>query len=497
MIVAEHLETFLADARRRGNGDGVPGFVERELREFLTCGVLASGFARFRCRDCFREVLVAFSCKGRGFCPSCCGRRMAELAANLVDGVLGGLPVRQWVLTLPHRLRFALAWDHRLCRAVLAVFVRAVLGFERRRARRRGVANGRGAAITAIQRFGSALNTNVHFHTLVVQGVFADRPDGTRYFAPAPAPANREVARLLATIQRRVTRLVARHGIDLANPSAETDNVDPRQLEWPAYAAMQGAAVLGRVATGARAGDRVIRVGATVAPIETTAGELHAAAGGFDLHAAVAVPAGDRDRLEHLCRYVLRPPVAENALERAADGRILLRLRRRWRDGTWAVRFTPTELLEKLAAMIPKPRINLLVYHGEFAPPARGRADAVRAARERSARERACEEAGALARGPTPPAAAGAPAQESPATPEQSPPRPVPPPDGRPTYYPWAALLRRTFAIDVLECPECGGRLRLLATIAHPPTIAAILRHLGLPEEVPSPAPARQADRSA
>jgi four helix bundle protein len=134
-IVAEHLETFLAEARRRGSGDGVPAFVERELREFLTCGVLANGFARFRCRDCFREVLVAFSCQGRGFCPSCCGRRMAERAAHLVDGVLGGLPVRQWVLTLPHRLRYALAWDHRLCRAVLAVFIRAVLGFERRRAR--------------------------------------------------------------------------------------------------------------------------------------------------------------------------------------------------------------------------------------------------------------------------------------------------------------------------------------------------------------------------
>ena len=104
-VVREHLESFLAEARERGGGEGVPAFVERELREFLTCGVMASGFARFRCRDCAHEVLVAFSCKGRGFCPSCCGRRMAEQAAHLTDGVLGGLPVRQWVLTLPHRLR--------------------------------------------------------------------------------------------------------------------------------------------------------------------------------------------------------------------------------------------------------------------------------------------------------------------------------------------------------------------------------------------------------
>ena len=79
---------------------------------------MARGFARFRCDGCAREILVAFSCKGR-ICPSCSGRRMGELAAHLVDGVLGGLPVRQWVLTLPFRLRYRLAYDHRLCRAVL------------------------------------------------------------------------------------------------------------------------------------------------------------------------------------------------------------------------------------------------------------------------------------------------------------------------------------------------------------------------------------------
>jgi hypothetical protein len=104
---------------------------------------MASGFARFRCSGCAREILVAFSCKGRGFCPSCCGRRMAVLAAHLVDGVLGDLPVRQWALTLPHRLRYALAYDPRLCRAVLGVFVRALLAFERRRARAQGLV-GRG-----------------------------------------------------------------------------------------------------------------------------------------------------------------------------------------------------------------------------------------------------------------------------------------------------------------------------------------------------------------
>ncbi len=280
------------------------------------------GFPRFRCAGCEHELLVAFSCKGRGFCPSCCGRRMAELAAHLVDGVLGGLPVRQWVLTLPYRLRYALAWDHRLCRAVLAVFIRAILSFERRRATRRGVSNGVGGAVTAIQRFGSALNTNVHFHTLVAQGVFMRQADGSVRFAPAPAPSDQEVEALLATVRRRIVRLAARHGIKLDESSDAADAADERLLDNPTYAQMQGAAVVGRLAMGPRAGRPVLRVGRRDSVGgRTSKGPLHAHIDGFDLHAAVAVPAGDRQRLEHLCRYVLRPPLAHvERLERTTDG---------------------------------------------------------------------------------------------------------------------------------------------------------------------------------
>ena len=240
--------------------------------------------------------------------PSCCGRRMAELAAHLADGVLGGLPVRQWVLTLPYRLRYALAWDHRLCRTVLAVFARPVLAFERRRARRRGIRSGRGGAVTGIQRFGSALNLNVHFHMVAAQGVFFEKADGALGFAPAPAPADREVARLLATVRRRIVRLVKRHGIELEQPSDEEHAADERLFECPMYGEMQGAAVTGRVATGPRAGRTVMRVGRDLyaAPITST-GPLHAHLDGFDLHAAVAVPAGDRERLAHLCRLCGAP----------------------------------------------------------------------------------------------------------------------------------------------------------------------------------------------
>jgi Putative transposase len=119
------------------------------------------------------------------------------------------------VLTLPYRLRYRLAYDHRLCRGVLAVFVRALLTFERRRARERGI-EGRGGAVTAIQRCGSALNTNIHFHTLVAEGVFEQWPNGSLRFVPAPAPpSDVEVVRLLVSVRRRIMRLVRRHGIEL------------------------------------------------------------------------------------------------------------------------------------------------------------------------------------------------------------------------------------------------------------------------------------------
>ncbi len=212
-----HLLEFLAEARRRsGDGAGVPGFVEQEMRDFLSCGSFARGFARFRCEGCRTEILVPFACKGRGFCPSCCGRRMAELSMHLVDAVLGGLPVRQWVLTCPWRLRYAMAWDHGLCRAVLAVFMRAVLGLQRRRARRRGLHGGVGGAVTAIQRSGAALNVNVHFHSLVGDGVFARAPSGATRFVALPPPTDDEVAQLADTIRRRVAALVRRRGIELS-----------------------------------------------------------------------------------------------------------------------------------------------------------------------------------------------------------------------------------------------------------------------------------------
>src|SRR5256712_6021558 len=154
-VIALHLEAFVRAVAEAGDGAGLPQFVEREFREFLLCGVFEAGAARFQCEGCTREHLVPFSCKGRGWCPSCGGRRMTERAAHLVDEVLPRVPVRQWVLTVPYRLRYLMAWNHEVSRAVLGVYARVLLGAYARGARERGVRDGRTGTGTVIQRSGS------------------------------------------------------------------------------------------------------------------------------------------------------------------------------------------------------------------------------------------------------------------------------------------------------------------------------------------------------
>jgi hypothetical protein len=179
-VVRDHLPTFLELARDRSEGGfGYPRYVEREFEKFLACGLLCHGFVRVHCGNCGDDRLVAFSCKTRGFCPSCTTRRMTTTAAHLVDRVLPVVPYRQWVLSLPRQVRFVLARDHDLLGRVVSVFLRKVFAWQRRRARARGIAEPHTGAITFVQRFGSLLNLNCHAHALIPEGVFATGPDGS------------------------------------------------------------------------------------------------------------------------------------------------------------------------------------------------------------------------------------------------------------------------------------------------------------------------------
>ena len=176
-VVQEQLESFLAQVEAR-TGSGLPEFVKDEFEAFLECGILAHGFLRLRCADCAHEKLVAFSCKRRGFCPSCGARRMAQSAAHLVDQVIPRVPVRQWVLSFPIPLRILLAAHAELLAPVLRIIHRVIARFLLKQAGLKRATADTGA-VTLIQRFGSAANLNIHLHCLVLDGVYR-RTSGCR-----------------------------------------------------------------------------------------------------------------------------------------------------------------------------------------------------------------------------------------------------------------------------------------------------------------------------
>ena len=158
-------------------------YIQQEFEDFLQCGRLEYGFLRVRCEDCHHERLVAFSCKRRGFCPSCGARRMAESAALLIDEVFPKVPIRQWVLSFPFQLRFLLARHPELMGHVLGIVYRTLSSHLIKKAGNTKTTAQTGS-VTLIQRFGSALNLNVHFHMLFLDGVYAEdegRPSSVKF----------------------------------------------------------------------------------------------------------------------------------------------------------------------------------------------------------------------------------------------------------------------------------------------------------------------------
>jgi hypothetical protein len=160
-VVRDNLETLYGAI-----GDGalavrIPKHARKELEAYLDCGLLCRGFARLLCEDCGERRLVAFSCKGRGFCPSCTGRRMNATAANLVERVLppeSGL--RQWVLTFPFSWRRRLAQNGALLGRLTRIAVETVLAFYAARAGDEGRPGAKSGAVIAVQRTSSDLRLN-------------------------------------------------------------------------------------------------------------------------------------------------------------------------------------------------------------------------------------------------------------------------------------------------------------------------------------------------
>ena len=458
-IISENLASWLE--WREAAERPVPGYVEEEFRGYLECGLLCFGFARAVCMTCRTGFVVAFSCKGRGVCPSCNGRHMTQTAAHLADHVIPPVPVRQWVISVPKRLRGFLADRPTAVSALTKIFIAeierllcaaAVVTID---ADAPASARPRLGGISFLHRFGSALNHHVHLHACVTDGVFVPPADGAPRdappaFVPARPITQADLAALTERVRRRVVRWFRRAGLLDAAAAAE-------MLAW-----------------------------------ENS---------GFSVDASVRITLVDRDvpsyfrSLEHLLRYCARPPFALERISviRGPDGRIARiryvlprhkaanwvgpgRGRKSTRPGaTGVVELTPVEFLDRLADLVPPPRKHRHRYHGVFAPNHKLRSAVTALAIGNIGKRGEAATRGHAGDGH---ATGGCDTQAKPRSHDTS-------------RIAWAKLLARVGEEFPLECPGCGGDIRLIAFITQPGPIRKILTHLGEPLEPPPIAAAR------
>jgi ribosomal protein S27AE len=198
-VVSENWLSF--QRAREQEGRTVPKFVVKEFEGYLRCGILAHGFARLHCGQCKVDRLVAFSCKGRGWCPSCGARRMAEVAARLVDSRIPLVPTRQFVVTFPVQLRLWLAKSKPLAAWVCVKVAQCLQAHLRSES---GIEEGKTGFVSFVQRFGSAANLNVHLHIIALDGSYDKKSTGRLKFYPSGAPREDSMLRLIHEISQKI-----------------------------------------------------------------------------------------------------------------------------------------------------------------------------------------------------------------------------------------------------------------------------------------------------
>jgi hypothetical protein len=299
--------------------------------------------------------------------------------------------------------------------------------------------------ITLIQRFGSALNLNVHFHMLLLDGVYTINRYGKCRFQYVSAPLSDELISLVHTISHRIARILERQGLlerDMEQSYLTLEGDDDPMSQIHVHS------ITYRIAVGAQQGQKVFTL-QTLPPSDNESNEAQIGQiAGFSLHAGIMARRDQRKKLERLCRYICRPAVSEKRLAMTSGGRIRYQLKTPYRDGTTHVFFQPLDFIARLAALVPKPRVNLTRYHGVLAPNSKHRvlvtpAHRGKGSKKQISHENEADTLFAKKRGMT-----------------------------------WAQRLKRVFNIDIDQCERCGKQMKVIACIEDPVVIKKILAYL-------------------
>ena len=351
-------------------------------------------------------------------------------------------------LKLPYfRLISVLEYTPDTLSRCLAVIIRAI---ETDLIHRAGLTRAGGAQtgiVTLIQRFGSALNLNIHLHMIALDGVYTFGKSGKAKFHRVKAPNQTELRTLLNRVIQRVVRRLEKEGLLIPDPEQPWLNLDFHEP----IDSLNAASIRYRIAIGPHSGSRTLTLhDPSFIRTDKPAKALTADRDGFSLNAAVSCQPYQRDRLERLCRYITRPAICLERLTTRADGRIQYELKNPFRNGTTHILFSPLDFLSKLAALVPRPRHNLVRYHGVFAPNSKLRklivpksTKRVRGKEDRRTHNSVEEAANELI-----------------------------------APLSWAQRLKRVFNIDIALCPLCGGTMRVIADITDPDIIQKILDHI-------------------
>ena len=281
---------------------------------------------------------------------------------------------------------------------------------------------------------------------IFLAGVYVPLEGAAPVFRHVPAPTGAELQELVQQIATRIGKVLEQRGLverDLENAWLAN------QGEGGPLDDLIGHSITYRIAVGPRAGQKLFTLQTVPArepePEQQGEGRGVANAGGFSLHAGLDIQPHQREKLERLCRYVSRPPIAVERLALSSSGQVRYTLKAPYRDGTTHIVLEPLDLMARLAALVPPPRMHLTRFHGVFAPHSKLRAAVT-------------------------PAHRGVGGKAVPADPD----KPITP---RHVAMCWAQRLKRVFGIEIDTCGRCGGKLKVIASIEEPEVIARILAH--------------------
>ena len=436
-IIQENLEQYLHTVREETpDDDPIPGYVEKEFYKYLDCGLLSKGFARVYCDSCHHEYLLPFSCKAKSLCPSCTSKNMARTAAFLVDNVIPRVPVRQWVLSVPKRIRYYLHRDKKIAGAVLRIFLRAVETTLFKCSP--GAPSGsKGGSVSFVHRFGASLNAHCHFHCLVIDGQFHQTSEEELAFVEVTDLTIEDIQSIGSKVRRRILKYFERHDI------LDSDDVE-NMLQWEHN-------------------------------------------GGFSIDASVRIESWDRNGLEQLLRYCARPPFAMERLKYIDDNKVVYQLKKPTVEGFTAIIMTPMEFINRLCQIITPPYTHRHRFHGVLAPNSAWRKKVIASAGPAMAMLQQMQET----KNQIAPSAKEednhdqSDGSNNSAKKEDAEDLDILSTASARFCYTWAMLIARIYEVLPLICPHCGEPMRIISFITQPETVTRILDHIGEETEPP------------